>query len=172
MDIFGPEYLLYLSSTLETALQRGYQVHVRINTLAYVLNGMQAKLEPGIVSPLLEKTIESIMLEIFSDFSKEKKVQAILKKTPEAKRESGFHVLRLLAGAVAKEDLLGLVEPFVVPRAHGEQSHETLQKCRKATQSVSKGLEDNTHMSMREKLTMAYGMLHGKLGQTMETTNR
>ncbi len=92
--------------------------------------------------------------------------------TPRARRYVCSRPRSLRSEAWPREDRLRLVEPFVGPRAHGEQSHETLQKCRKATQSVSKGLEDNTHMSTREKLTMAYGMLHGKLGETKETTNR
>ncbi len=120
----------------------------------------------------MEKVIDNVTLELFSDFSKEKKIEAILKKTPEAKRESGYHVLRLMASAVAKDDLLGLLEPFLTPRAHGEQSHETLQKCRKAAQSVTQGMEENQHFSGQDRLLVAYGMLHGKLGETWTTTNR
>ncbi len=172
LEIFGPRYLHYLASTLDSVLQRGYQVHVRIHALAYVLNGMRASLTPDIVSTLLEKALENVSTELFSDFTREKKVEAILKKTPEAKKESGYHVLRLLSSAVSKGDLLALLAPFLLPRAHGEQSQETLDKCRKAALAVSRGMEDNRFMERRDKLLAVYGMLHGKLGEAWSTTNR
>ncbi len=175
LKIFGPKYLQFLAFTLESVLQRGYQVHVRIATLSHVLGGMRDRLDPPTVSSLLEKAVETVAMELFSDFSGEKKVQAILQKTPEAKKDWGYHVLQLLASASAKADLLGLLEPFLTPRpTHGaeQQGHEVLLKCRKASEAVIEGLKDNQQFSGRDRMNLAYGMLHQKLGEKWITTNR
>ncbi len=70
-----------------------YQVHVRLSAASAVLSALKDTVSQEVVTVIVAKMISAVTLELFTDFSKEKKIAAILKKTPEAKKENGFTIL-------------------------------------------------------------------------------
>lgn len=100
-------------------------------------------------------------MELFTDFAKEKKVAAILKKTPEAKTISSFNLLSIVASHVGKEfvnDILQALYPF-------RTSAEIVQKIRRAIAATLSGMAKNPNLTTEDQLLLAFGILNDKMCQ-------
>ena len=97
--LLGPVYLPHIISVLKAQLQRGYQVHILVYSthaiLSHLLNNEKSvKLnENGTLDLAVEPVMEMVNDELFSNLMEEKKVAALVKKTPEANKTVSFNML-------------------------------------------------------------------------------
>ena len=95
MQVLGPSYLQFLISVLETALTKGYQLHICVYTISYMVFALKGALDGDVVAAVLPKVLHYVDLELFRDFAKEKKVKGITRKTPEASKVSSYPLLQV-----------------------------------------------------------------------------
>ena len=159
MQILGPSYLQFLISVLETALTKGYQLHICVYTISYMVFALKGALDSDVVVAVLPKVLHYVDLELFRDFAKEKKVKGITRKTPEATKVSSYPLLQILSSAAGKESVRDLVQPFSSPRATatGSVSLEKVQKMKQALTSILTGLNENPSL---EKSDLLLGWIH------------
>ena len=145
MQILGPSYLQFLISVLETALEKGYQLHICVYTISYMVFSLKGVLNSDVVVAVLPKVLHYVDKELFRDFGKEKKVKGITRKTPEATKVSSYPLLQILSSAAGKESVRDLVQPFSSPRstATGSVSLEKVKKMQQALTSILAGLNEN-----------------------------
>jgi hypothetical protein len=162
MQILGPTYLHFLITVLETSLKRGYQLHICVYTISYIVFALKKDLDEKAVKAVLPKVLHYVALELFSDLTKEKKIKEITKKTPEASKISSFPLLQILSSAAGKDTLKDLVQPFANPRA-GNANVEKVQKMKQALTSVLAGLNENPSLDKTDHLLLAFAVFNGKL---------
>ena len=165
MQVLGPSHLQFLISVLETALTKGYQLHICVYTISYMVFALKGALNGDVVAAVLPKVLHYVDMELFRDFAKEKKVKGITRKTPEASKVSSYPLLQILSSAAGKESVRDLVQPFSSPRATatGSVSLEKVQKMKQALTSILTGLTENPSMDKSDLLLISFGILNGKL---------
>ena len=165
MQVLGPSHLQFLISVLETALTKGYQLHICVYTISYMVFALKGALNGDVVAAVLPKVLHYVDLELFRDFAKEKKVKGITRKTPEASKVSSYPLLQILSSAAGRESVRDLVQPFSSPRATatGSVSLEKVQKMKQALTSILTGLTENPSMDKSDLLLISFGILNGKL---------
>ena len=75
---------------------------VKVHTINTVMMAMEPQASLGCFDSSLSKILEFVGKELFGDLTEEKKVAAIIKKTPEAAKTVAFSLLELLSSHMSK----------------------------------------------------------------------
>lgn len=186
--LLGPDYFPAILSNLEGSLQRGYQVHVLLFTVNAVMDAMAPRHFRSCFDGSVERLLDLVGNELFGSntrsaaisrkgaqtMAEEKKVKAIVGKTPEAAKTVSYPLLEKLGLLVSKNyvlDILGLL--IGGASSSGLLTFEGLQKLRRAIKSFQQGLMKNSKASGKgdagdglgreDFLALASGLLSGKV---------
>ena len=184
VKLLGPNYFQFIFSILEGNLQRGYQLHILLFTTNSVMNAItEGATNPteksatdkndmvGAFDSSLHKLMALIGNEMFGNILEEKRVAALVKKTPEAAKTISFGLLEKLGAFSSKGNIakiLGLLLASntthkYITSSTSTSSYESLQKLRKAVKSFQTGIVKNKLLSKEDFLLIAHGLLSGKL---------
>jgi U3 small nucleolar RNA-associated protein 20 len=159
------KYYFYVFKELANALTRGYQVHVLCFTIQMVLKNVQDKLSIGDLDASLGTLMHSVNLELFTtNVSEEKEVKQILAKVMEAKTNSSFNTLEIVAKFVSQTHLLEFLRPFK-EQLDACNSRKLLKKIEEALRRVLGGLLANTGLNTESLMFLVYGLINDTFTQ-------
>ena len=191
--LLGRNYFHFIFSILEGNLQRGYQLHILLFTVNAIMNSMtEGCLIPsakesnenctnemiGAFNESLDKIMHLIGNELFGNILEEKRVAALVKKTPEASKTVSFGLLEKLGSYASKGNIGPILSTLLasntthkyIRSSSSTSSYESLQKLRKALRSFQMGIVKNTSFEKTDFLFISLGLLSGKLLVTPENT--
>ncbi|PAA58678.1 hypothetical protein BOX15_Mlig015680g2 [Macrostomum lignano] len=104
VQLLGNDYLGFVARELSLLLARGYTRHVLAHTLHSLLRHCQAAGMPTgcLDGETLDRLCRIYMDELLGDLSKEKEVEALTRKLPEAQRTHAYSVMHRLGSMVAQ----------------------------------------------------------------------
>ena len=194
--LLGPKHFNLIFSILEGNLQRGYQLHILLFTINAVMNAMTEDLNNqeieeisiaetnsmvGAFDNSLNKIMRLIGDELFGNLLEEKRVAALVKKTPEASKVTSYGLLEKLGSFASKGNVGRILSSLLasnttykyIRSSSSTSSYESLQKLRKAVKSFQTGIVKNRSLEKTDFLLISHGLLSGKLLQAFssETSN-
>ena len=98
--MLGPEKLSYIVSELQTALKRGYQLHILGYTLHSILDGLVPTIKPGLIDDCLKPMVDICINDIFGETGKEREVVELRGKMRESKNSKSFDSFELLSKSI------------------------------------------------------------------------
>jgi hypothetical protein len=104
---------------------------------------MESQAFHGCYDSSMPKILAFVGKELFGDLTEEKKVAAIIKKTPEASKVVGFSLLESLATRMSKALVCEVITGLLNIAVSAKSTFEALQKLRKAIKSLQNGLDKN-----------------------------
>jgi hypothetical protein len=184
--LLGRNYFHFIFSILEGNLQRGYQLHILLFTLNAIMNVMtegcyidttEKSQENGtsemigVFNDSLDKIMNLVGNELFGNILEEKRVAALVKKTPEASKTVSFGVLEKLGSFASKGNIGKILGALLasntthkyIRSSSSTSSYESLQKLRKAVRSFQIGIVKNKSFGKKDFLLISHGLLSGKL---------
>ena len=183
--VLGPNYFHFIFSILEGNLQRGYQLHILLFTINAIMNAMTEEAENdstksspdeniGAYDDSLGKLMELVGNELFGNIQEEKRVAALVKKTPEASKTISFGLLEKLGCFTSKGNISKVLYCLLasntthkyISSSTSTSSYESLQKLRKAVKSFQTGVVKNKSFEKLDFLLISHGLLSGKLLST------
>jgi hypothetical protein len=118
----------------------------------------------GCFDSSVKKIIEFVGKELYGELTEEKKVAAIVKKTPEASKTVSFSLLELLTTRLSKNLVCDVISGLLNTAVAAKSAFDALQKLRKAIKSVQIGLARNKDLERpTDYLQLSYGILSGQL---------
>ena len=118
----------------------------------------------GCYDSSIPKILEFVGKELFGCLTEEKKVAAIVKKTPEASKVVGFSLLESLASRMSKSLVCDVITGLLNQAATAKSTFDALQKLRRAIKSVQTGLARNKDLERpTDYFQLSYGILSGQL---------
>ena len=137
---------------------------VKVHTINTVMMAMEPQASLGCFDSSLSKILEFVGKELFGDLTEEKKVAAIIKKTPEAAKTVAFSLLELLSSHMSKNLVCDTISGLLKTAVAAKSAFEALQKLRKAIKSVQAGLARNKDLERpTDYLQLSYGILSEQL---------
>ena len=180
--LLGSNYFHFIFSILEGNLQRGYQLHILLFTINAVMNSMTEDVEHqsietfssdriGAFDDSLPKLMDLIGNELFGNILEEKRVAALVKKTPEASKTISFGLLEKLGCFTSKGNISKILNSLLasntthkyITSSTSTSSYDSLQKLRKAVKSFQTGVVKNKSFGKTDFLLISHGLLSGKL---------
>ncbi len=104
---------------------------------------MEPQAFPGCYDSSIPKIVGFVGKELFGELKEEKKVAAIVSKTPEAAKTVSFLILENLATLVSKSVVCDLLTKLFEVFATSKATFELTEKLRKAVKAVQTGLNKN-----------------------------
>jgi hypothetical protein len=109
--------------------------------------------------------------ELFGNILEEKRVAALVKKTPEASKTVSFGLLEKLGSFASKGNIGKILSTLLasntthkyIRSSSSTSSYESLQKLRKAVRSFQIGIVKNKSLEKNDFLLISHGLLSGKL---------
>ena len=189
--LLGPNYFHFIFSILEGNLQRGYQLHILLFTINAVMNSMTEESEiqatqdasndnVGAFDDSLDKIMDLIGNELFGNILEEKRVAALVKKTPEASKTISFGLLEKLGCFTSKGNIGKILNSLLasntthkyITSSTSTSSYESLQKLRRAVKSFQTGVVKNKSFVKNDFLLISHGLLSGKLLSTYDESSK
>ncbi len=162
MLALGPTYLYFLVSTLETSLSRGYELHVCVSAMSYLVCAFGDELDASAVAAVLPKVLHFVNVELFSDFAQDKKFLDGVKKAKKESQTSSYGLLHALSRAAGKESLRELVQPFLTAKTRHTRV-DRVQNTKQALAAILAGFVENAGLGKSDLLLLSYGVLNAKL---------
>ena len=111
-------------------------VNFQVHTINVVMMAMELQAFHGCFDSSVAKIIEFVGKELHGDLTEEKKVAAIIKKTPEAKKTVSFSLLEMLTTRISKALVCDVISGLLKTSVAAKSRFDALQKLRKAIKSV------------------------------------
>ena len=111
-------------------------VNFQVHTINVVMMAMEPQAFHGCFDSSVAKIIEFVGKELHGDLTEEKKVAAIIKKTPEAKKTVSFSLLEMLTTRISKALVCDVISGLLKTSVAAKSRFDALQKLRKAIKSV------------------------------------
>ncbi|XP_067855315.1 small subunit processome component 20 homolog [Heptranchias perlo] len=158
IEALGPGYLLYLLKEMQSALTKGYQVHVLTYTVYMLLKSLVTKLNSGDLDPCMDTLIAIFNHELFGEIAEEKEVKGIISKVMEARRSKSYDSYEILAQYVGKAQVTKLILPLkeilenTTILKQARKVHETFRR-------IVSGLLLNKEMTADSILLLSHGLV-------------
>ncbi len=107
------------------------------------MTAMESQAFPGCYDTSITKIGGFVGKELFSDLKEEKKIAAIVNKTPEAAKTVSFHLLESLATLVSKSVVCDLLTKLFEVFSMSKATFESTEKLRKSVKAIQTGLNKN-----------------------------
>lgn len=153
----GAQYFSFVLKELRSSLTRGYQLHVLSFTIHTLLDKMSDSLEPGKLDPCLQGLVEVLVEDLFGEAAKEREVEKIANKLPEAKTCKSFDTYEILAKFAGTRSLTGLVSPLKEV-LDSTQSHKTARRVEEVLRRIGVGLQANSSLTPQILLVFIHGL--------------
>ncbi|XP_067906298.1 small subunit processome component 20 homolog isoform X2 [Heterodontus francisci] len=158
IETLGPGYLLYLLKEMQSALTKGYQVHVLTYTVYMLLKSLVPKLNCGDLDPCMDVLIAIFNHELFGEIAEEKEVKGIISKVMEARRSKSYDSYEILARFVGKAQ----VTKLILPLKEILENTTILKQARKVQETfrrIVSGLLLNKEMTADSILLLSHGLV-------------
>ncbi|XP_062913663.1 small subunit processome component 20 homolog [Mobula hypostoma] len=158
IETLGPRYLLYLLKELQSALTKGFQVHVLTYTVYMVLKSLEPRLSSGDLDPCIDNLIAIFNQELFGDVAEEKEVKGIVSKAMEARKSKSYDSYEIVAQFIGK----GQVAKLILPLKEILESTTSLKQARKVHEifrRIVSGLLLNANMTADAILLLSHGLV-------------
>ncbi|CAB4011020.1 small subunit processome component 20 homolog, partial [Paramuricea clavata] len=105
-------YFPFILTELRSSLIKGYQLHVLGATLYYILNKFEENIPDGGLDVSVQSIIEVLTQDIFGEPAREREVDKISTKLPEARSTKSFECFELVAKKMSAAQLMVLITPL------------------------------------------------------------
>ncbi|XP_066447495.1 small subunit processome component 20 homolog [Eleutherodactylus coqui] len=162
LETLGPSYLHYVVKEMQSALVKGYQVHVLTFTVNLLLKNLKARLKSGDLDGCMDSLIQIFNHELFGDIAEEKEVRGIVSKVMEARSSKSYDSYELLAEFVGKDHVIKLILPLkeVLEKT---TSLKLARKVHEVFRRIVLGLVANEDMTAQSLLLLSYGLISENL---------
>lgn len=162
--ILGPKYLYFILNELQTALTRGYQLHVLGWSANAIISGLLPSLNGR--SEELDVCVDVIMKilinDLFSDIGLERDVEGLKGKMKEIKVTKSYQTCQLLSAAVSVSSIGKMMIPLKEIMLESKETKITA-KIDEVLRCFSVGLSKNTSITTSELLKFIFGLLSESL---------
>ncbi|XP_059834550.1 small subunit processome component 20 homolog [Hypanus sabinus] len=158
IETLGPRYLLYLLKEMQSALTKGFQVHVLTYTVYMVLKSLEPRLSSGDLDPCIDNLIAIFNQELFGDVAEEKEVKGIVSKAMEARKSKSYDSYEIVAQFIGK----GQVAKLIFPLKEILESTTSLKQARKVHEifrRIVSGLLLNASLTADAILLLSHGLV-------------
>ncbi|XP_051886024.1 small subunit processome component 20 homolog isoform X2 [Pristis pectinata] len=158
IETLGPRYLLYLLKEMQSALTKGFQVHVLTYTVYMVLKSLVPKLSSGDLDPCIDNLIAIFNHELFGAIAEEKEVKGIVSKAMEARKSKSYDSYEILGQFVGK----GQVAKLILPLKEILENTTNLTQARKVHETfrrIVSGLLLNNDMAAESILLLSHSLV-------------
>jgi len=156
--LLGPSYARHIITTMQTKLDRGFQLHV----LGYALNSVLAKItatcETGALDYCLDDIMRIVVEELVGKVGQEKDSEEMTGKVREAKSDKAFDTFELIGQTVLLENIskvLGPIRDIVDNTANSKQAHKVSESLRR----LGLGLHKNKGVDHVDYLVFIYSLI-------------
>ncbi|KAF2269148.1 hypothetical protein CC78DRAFT_509265 [Lojkania enalia] len=154
----GPKYLEFILKSLNTALQRGYQLHVLSFTLHHILVQMTSTLRPGEINYCLNHVVDIIMDDIFGVTGQEKDAEEYVSNMKEVKSSKSFDSMDIIARFATPDHFVRLILP-VKSLLQERLNAKMVQKIDELLRRVGLGILQNPTVKDRDILVFCYELI-------------
>ncbi|KAI9366153.1 armadillo-type protein [Zopfochytrium polystomum] len=158
----GPSYFLYVVKELESALKRGYQLHVLGYTIHMLLVGVADKFPPESLDECAAPMVRIFINDIFGDTGEERTVDALKNKMAEMRSTKSFNSFELLSKSIRAEKASVLLLPLKEIMLETSNSG-TIHKLKEVLRHISIGLASNPKLDIQQILVFIHGLLSENL---------
>ncbi|XP_055506481.1 small subunit processome component 20 homolog [Leucoraja erinacea] len=162
IETLGSRYLLYLLKEMQSALTKGYQVHVLTYTVYMVLKILVPKLSSGDLDPCIDNLITIFNHELFGEVAEEKEVKGIISKVMEARKSKSYDSYEILGQFIGK----GQVAKLILPLKEVLENTTNLKQARKVHETfrrIVSGLLQNNDLTADAILLLSHGLVTDSL---------
>ncbi|XP_078273235.1 small subunit processome component 20 homolog isoform X2 [Rhinoraja longicauda] len=162
IETLGSRYLLYLLKEMQSALTKGYQVHVLTYTVYMVLKSLMPKLSSGDLDPCIDNLITIFNHELFGEVAEEKEVKGIISKVMEARKSKSYDSYEILGRFIGK----GQVAKLILPLKEILENTTNLKQARKVHETfrrIVSGLLLNNDLTADTILLLSHGLVTDSL---------
>ncbi|XP_043943711.1 small subunit processome component 20 homolog [Protopterus annectens] len=162
VETLGPHYLKYILNEMQSALVKGYQVHVLTFTVHLLLKSLIGRMKSGDLDSCLHILIGIFNKELFEGVAEEKEVKGITSKVMEARKSKSYESYEILARFVGRNKVTELLLPLkkilesTTSLKVSRKVHETLRR-------IVSGLLLNTLMTIESILLLSHGLISESL---------
>ena len=181
----SPRFLELIFSEMQDNLTRGYQLHVYLYTVHYILNhltganqeGTSAEnkivhtLEPGMITPaMLQTTSDLLLRELFGDLMEERMLEETKKKhIKESKARKATPIFEVYTQYIDfSESFLNLIAP-IVKTLEENPNFTRIQQCEDLLGKVSSSLWKNPTLTGEQLLIFLYSIIERGVGMSLKT---
>eukprot|EP00163_Fabomonas_tropica_P007395 TRINITY_DN1710_c2_g2_i3.p1 TRINITY_DN1710_c2_g2~~TRINITY_DN1710_c2_g2_i3.p1 ORF type:complete len:2520 (+),score=613.45 TRINITY_DN1710_c2_g2_i3:964-8523(+) len=167
----GEQYFGVGLSILHRQLAKGYQVHVLVYTLNYVLRDLSSYAKPGFLDTSINECCEILLEEVFGTVAEEKNVDALANKMKETKARKALDSFSLLASLVTfRPYVRALIQPLqdgIVVRAN---SLKDIRKYKEVFSRIIQGLADNPSVDPADFLLYTHYLVQSSIPEKKKAT--
>ncbi|KAJ3068143.1 U3 snoRNP protein [Podochytrium sp. JEL0797] len=168
----GPVYFPFIIKELQSALLRGYQLHVLGFTVHHLLVGVTDSFRENGFDTSVDMLARIFVNDIFGTISDEREVQEMNGKLKEMKRSKSYDSFELVAKVVRLNKITSLLNPLKEIMLESNSS-KTSAKLQDILRRIVNGLGANSGLSETDLLVFVNGLITENLPLSkLEATSR
>ncbi|KAI9336805.1 armadillo-type protein [Obelidium mucronatum] len=154
----GPVYFPFIIKELQSALLRGYQLHVLGFTVHHLLVGVTDTFRENGFETSVDMLARIFVNDIFGTLSDEREVQEMNGKLKEMKRSKSYDSFELVAKVVKRNKITALLNPLKELMLESNSSKTSL-KIQDILRRIVNGLSVNAALNEAEMLVFIHGLI-------------
>ncbi|KAJ3025180.1 UNVERIFIED_CONTAM: U3 snoRNP protein [Siphonaria sp. JEL0065] len=154
----GPVYFPFIVKELQSALLRGYQLHVLGFTVHHLLVGVTDTFRENGFETSVDMLARIFVNDIFGTLSDEREVQEMNGKLKEMKRSKSYDSFELVAKVVKRHKITSLLNPLKELMLESN-SQKTSMKIQDILRRIVSGLSVNAALNETEMLVFIHGLI-------------
>ncbi|KAK2740295.1 U3 snoRNP protein [Myotisia sp. PD_48] len=156
--ILGPTYFGYILKELQTALSKGYQLHVLSYTVHSILVATSEHFKAGDLDPYLGTLSTIIMDDIFGTIGQQKDAEDYVSKMKEVKSSKSYDSMEHLSKNASLQHLYSLLKP-VQMLLQEKLTSRLMRKIDELLRRIGIGLLHNPGVESRDFLVFCYEVI-------------
>ncbi|KAJ3260764.1 U3 snoRNP protein [Boothiomyces macroporosus] len=160
--MLGPDYLLYIIQGLQTALKRGYQLHVLGYTLHAIMAENVDKFPVESINNCVKPIVEISMHDIFGETGQEREVQELKGKMREIKTTKSYDTLEYLSRLMSFGELKEILLPIKAQMLEANQI-KVIRQLEELFRKIALGLNSNPSVNIEEFMVFVHQLLSESL---------
>ncbi|KAJ3019394.1 UNVERIFIED_CONTAM: U3 snoRNP protein [Siphonaria sp. JEL0065] len=154
----GPVHFPFIIKELQSALLRGYQLHVLGFTVHHLLVGVTDTFRENGFESSVDMLAQIFVNDIFGTLSDEREVQEMNGKLKEMKRSKSYDSFELVAKVVKRHKITSLLNPLKELMLESN-SQKTSMKIQDILRRIVFGLSVNASLNEAGMLVFIYGLI-------------
>ena len=158
----GTYYFPFILKEMRSSLIKGYQLHVLGATLHYILNKFEQNISDGGLDVCAQSIVEVLVQDLFGEPAREREVEKISTKLPEARSTKSFESFELMSKKISATQLMVIITPLkeVLDET---QNHKISLRVEEVLRRVSIGLQKNAVFLPEQMLVFVYSLVRERL---------
>jgi len=154
----GAIYIPMIIKDLQSALLRGYQLHILGYTIHSLIEGLKETIVAGDLDHSLDSLMKILVEELCGNVAEEKTVAGITSKLHEARSKKTQACFQLVAQYISKGCVTQMVSPLS-DVLETTLSHKTVNKVEEALRRISHGLQSNKDFTDEDLLVFTHSII-------------